>query len=1090
MTADGRGTATVLFTDIVGSTELRVRAGDNVADELFVRFERLLGQLAEAHDGTVVKGLGDGIMASFNGAADAVLAAMEMQRATHREGRRAADDRRVEIRVGISAGDVTWQDGDCHGTPVVTASRLCNTAVGGQILCDDLVRGLGRGNADLTFRIVGELQLKGLPEPVVAFTVPWELAAEDGAQLPGALRALEDELPFAGRDAERSRLTDIWKQAQVEGTSVALLSGEPGVGKTRLASELARAAHRDGALVVLGRCDEHVAGALAPWIEALRTVVAEADEAMLREHVARRGGELARIVPEIAVRIPGLASPQVTDVENERFLLFDAVVDVLGAAAAERPLLFVFDDAHWADAASVNLLRHVVAHLPSGAQVLVVVTYRDTDIDRSHALAGALADLRRTPRVVRVDLHGLDEDGMRALLAAAGGHDLDDNGVVFARRLVEETEGNPFFVREVLRHLIETGTLIQEGGRWVGTVPAGEAGLPEGVRDVVGRRLSRLSEDANAVLRVASVIGREFDAGVVAAVVGCAEDDAVDRLDEALTARLIDEVEGRFGRFTFSHALVRSTLVDELSTNKRIRLHRQIAEALVALPGSTNAELAHHFCEAATAGVAAQAVRYSCAAGREARDRLALDEAVTIYERALDAIDGMVDEPSPLRAQVLADLALAVGTQGDVERARRLALEVAELARSLDDPVLLAAAGAAYQGNLGMWATPGDPVALDLMREALAGLGDDHAVIRARTSASIALGQILAPADAGLRAADEAVALARASGDATALCEALGARSWSVMGWLPAAQRQAVAEELVSTGREFAIKGSEWAGLYLLGKALVGTGDLNGADASFAAAGTGFTGIALEGWAPVDFRSSRAFAEGRYADGEALGAQAYELGEGLGDTNEIVDSARILLSCLERGDRTNAAIAIERAETTAIGMFGPYRARFAVGTGDVDAGRVALATWIEDVFPQLPGILRCLYTGVAVPVAVGLRDVASATVLGEYLMPFRGELIGDDAWIYPAVDHLVGACAAVRGQLDDAIDLMRSGHAMHERLGLRARLVHSGLDLGRVLLERAAPGDREAGEEHLRHTVALADELGMTPYAREATSLL
>ena len=210
------------------------------------------------------------------------------------------------------------------------------------------------------------------------------------------------------------------------------------------------------------------------------------------------------MVPEIAVRIPGLASPQATDVETERFLLFDAVVDLLGATAADRPLLFVFDDAHWADAASVNLLRHVVAHLPSrraGARRRHLPRHRH----RSQPRAGRRArrPSARASRVVRVDLHGLDDEGMRALLAAAGGQELDDNGVVFADRLVEETEGNPFFVREVLRHLIETGTLIQQDGRWVGTVPAGEAGLPEGVRDVVGRRLSRLSEEANGVLRVA-----------------------------------------------------------------------------------------------------------------------------------------------------------------------------------------------------------------------------------------------------------------------------------------------------------------------------------------------------------------------------------------------------------------------------------------------------------------------------------------------------------------------------------------------------------------------------------------------------------
>ena len=342
------------------------------------------------------------------------------------------------------------------------------------------------------------------------------------------------------------------------------------------------------------------------------------------------------------------------------------------------------------------------------------------------------------------------------------------------------------------------------------------------------------------------MIGREFDASVVAAVVGCSEDDAVDRLDEVLTARLIDEVEGRFGRFTFAHALVRSTLVDELSTNRRIRLHRQIAEALVARPGSTNAELADHFCEAATAGVAEQAVRYSCAAGSEARDRLAFDDAVAIYERALDAIDGMVDEPSPLRAQVLAELALAVGLQLDIPRARRLALEVAELARELGDPVLLANVGLAYQGQLGMWATPGDPIALDLMNEALVGLGDEHEVIRARTGAAIAHGHVLTAGDVGLRSADDAVALAARPVTRAALCSALTARRWSVRGRLPVVERRAAAEELVAAGRTFGLRTYEQAGLYLLGSELLNAADLDGADAVFASSSAGFAGLPSE----------------------------------------------------------------------------------------------------------------------------------------------------------------------------------------------------------------------------------------------------
>ena len=177
------------------------------------------------------------------------------------------------MRVGISAGDVSWESGDCHGTPVVTAARLCDSADGGQILCDDLVRGLARGHTELSFVLVGEIELKGLPDPVITFEVPWTATISAAAPLPAPLRRQAGELPFAAREDERLRLTDAWKRAQVDRATTVLLAGEPGIGKTRLASELARQAHEEGALVVLGRCDEHVAAPHAPWTELLRSIV-------------------------------------------------------------------------------------------------------------------------------------------------------------------------------------------------------------------------------------------------------------------------------------------------------------------------------------------------------------------------------------------------------------------------------------------------------------------------------------------------------------------------------------------------------------------------------------------------------------------------------------------------------------------------------------------------------------------------------------------------------------------------------------------------------------------------------------------------
>ncbi|HEY8217938.1 MAG TPA: adenylate/guanylate cyclase domain-containing protein, partial [Acidimicrobiia bacterium] len=241
------GTATILFTDLVGFTEMRTRLGDAAADDVRRTHDQLLGSAVDEHGGTLVKSLGDGILATFGAAADAVAAATAMQRAIERTNRRVDDARRLAVRVGLSAGDVSLEEGDVHGTPVVTASRLCDRAVGGQILVDDLVRGLARGRTEHSFRLVGELELKGLAEPVATYEVPWEPAVGDRAPLPAPLLPVARELPFAGRDAERDALREQWKSAQTDGRSVSLVSGEPGVGKTRLTAELARAAHAEGA---------------------------------------------------------------------------------------------------------------------------------------------------------------------------------------------------------------------------------------------------------------------------------------------------------------------------------------------------------------------------------------------------------------------------------------------------------------------------------------------------------------------------------------------------------------------------------------------------------------------------------------------------------------------------------------------------------------------------------------------------------------------------------------------------------------------------------------------------------------------------
>jgi class 3 adenylate cyclase len=224
------GTATILFCDVVASTRLRATVGDVVADELRRRHDTVVAGVVESHAGTVVKHLGDGAMASFSSSADAVGAGVDLQRAVAREFGRSPEDRRIAIRVGLAAGDVVFEDGDCHGTPVVVAARLCDAAEAGQILCDDLVKGLAGSRVGFEVTSVGELELKGLGAPVSAHMVSWHDPAVIGLPLPGALRPGRDELPYAGRDAERARLGEVWKSIQTEGASLVLVAGEPGIG--------------------------------------------------------------------------------------------------------------------------------------------------------------------------------------------------------------------------------------------------------------------------------------------------------------------------------------------------------------------------------------------------------------------------------------------------------------------------------------------------------------------------------------------------------------------------------------------------------------------------------------------------------------------------------------------------------------------------------------------------------------------------------------------------------------------------------------------------------------------------------------------
>ncbi len=508
----------------------------------------------------------------------------------------------------IALGEVTAEDGDYFGTPVVEASRLCDHAVGRQILLTEMAKTLAGSRGGQRFESRGVVELKGLPDPVPVVEVMWQPAADTGLALPARLQ-VPHGIAFVGRAAATETLALAWKRAREGARQMVFIGGELGVGKTRLATETALAAHGEGATVLLGTCDEDLAVPYQPFVEALRHFIAACPEDQLVTRLGDRRNELARLVPELPHRVPGLSPPQPADPDTERYLLFEAVAGWLAAASPDRPVVLLLDDLHWATKPTMLMLKHIVRFTGPMA-LLLITTYHDSDLTRSHPLSELLADLRRESGVERLALRGLTDAEALALVEALAGHDISGDNLALAHAVHSETDGNPFFIREIFQNMIESGALVQEGDRWTYRGDTKAFGIPESVREVVGRRLSRLAEEVERTLTLAAVIGTNFDLAVLTGVAGLPQTAVVEALEQATGARLVHEVPGSAGRFAFVNALIRDVLYQELGSSRRIELHRTVGVVLEQLAAGRDdahlAELARHWL-AATPDVGAVA---------------------------------------------------------------------------------------------------------------------------------------------------------------------------------------------------------------------------------------------------------------------------------------------------------------------------------------------------------------------------------------------------------------------------------------------------------------------------------------------------
>ncbi len=354
----------VLFSDVVGSTELSLAMPPEAADEVRRGYFSVLRQAVAATEGHEVKGLGDGIMAIFASASAALACAVAMQQGVEHDNRDRTYS--VGLRIGLSGGEVTADDdGDYYGDAVIEAARLCAVCEGGQILSAAVVPMMaGRRNRHVC-RSVGVMALKGLPDPVDTVEVLWEplVSTVDGGAVPLQTRlTVRPTVGVVGREVETATLAAAFKRvANGEGREILLVSGEAGLGKTTLVAEAARAAHRTGATILFGHCEEDMATPYQLFAESLGHYVNNVEDERLKRHTHAHGAELTRLIPALSSRITDVPQPRATDSDTERYLLFTAVVGLLAEASADEPIVLIFDDVQWADSGSLLLLRHLAA---------------------------------------------------------------------------------------------------------------------------------------------------------------------------------------------------------------------------------------------------------------------------------------------------------------------------------------------------------------------------------------------------------------------------------------------------------------------------------------------------------------------------------------------------------------------------------------------------------------------------------------------------------------------------------------------------------------------------------------------------------
>ena len=1072
--------ATILVTDLVGSTRLATSVGPVRADQLRDEHFDVLREAIRAFGGHEFRSTGDGMMVAFRSASAAVECAVSMQQLIERRYRRA--DPKLQIRIGLGAGESTVQNGEYFGMPSIEAARFCDKAPAEGILVSPSVRMLAARLEGISFESVGAIEFKGFAEPVEAFAVPWARLADETAGVGGwPLPALLRNAPraaFVGRDEERSLVERSRNAVRAGAQRVVLVSGEPGIGKSRLSSLAAHGAHGEGFAVLWGACSEELTVPYEPWIAVCSQLVEHAPIELLERHVARHGGELARLARDLPRRLPGTPEPESSDPETERFLLFSAVSGALVELAASVPVCLVLDDVHWADTQSVGLMKHVTSAASSSALQLIVA-FRDSDLGTDHPLSPVLQDLRRVEGVERIALEGFGATEVSKVMAAAAGHELDEDGLILAEEIANETDGNPFFVGEVLRSLVESGRLLYDEAteRW-SVDRSAPLGLPESVRDVITRRVERLGRETGDVLTLAAVVGRSFELALLGRLVETNESELLDRLETAVTASLLDESADEVGRFRFVHALINQTLYDGLGATRRSGLHHRVAVALEDLYGEERvAELALHWRLAATDKL--KAARYSALAGRQALDSLAPTDAGKLFA---DALELLGPAEGAERCAALIGLGEAQQLTGDPAY-RTTLLQAAQIASALGDPAL--AAAAALANTRGFTSLIG---ALDDEREAAIEraleLDDGTDIERRALLVALQSQELLYEHDATRRQAlaAEAIALAQDIGDPRVRARVLQHAFHGL--WSPdkVVVRAHVSSELLASAQAAEDRALEsWANLLLLHGA-VETGDF--ARARGVSRRLEELAAALQqptlSWVAHMCAAALIVAEGNLVDGEDMARRALAIGElaGQPDALRIFGEFRALARLYQgRGDAQ--LIELSRQATSMfprMAVWPASTAQYEAHFGDREVAGKLLADAVASGLEQVGwDTLRLVALSFYADAASRLHAGDAAALVHELMSPWDDQVIWGGAQMYGHVRLWLAVAAATMERYDEADEAFAFACRFHDDNGLLLWSARSHLGWAEAL---AAREEHALAQQHAARALDLAQTHG------------